>query len=238
MDYISFQGKWLPDEEKASHPNQENIVVGWRYFCAPEIFPLTSKRQPLPDRPRQPKIFWNIPNLRNNIYFVSTMAEDYIETIRKQCQQHTNDAKVYRKVFQIRAGRLSMVVGFIKFTGLIVPLSLGAITISFGFKYSGYEKVVLWAAVLTLIQFLLSVSVDIFGWGDKLAYYREAAKDLDYLANDFNQLAIKGHTDGGIYNHMFEMLRAKYQARRAMNLNYDVGKNELRNAERQLAYEY
>ncbi len=162
------------------------------------------------------------------------MADDFISKIQQLSNEKSSDARVYYEVFRIRANCLSWRLKAIKLSGILVPLSFGAVAIGFGVNWNHIEAVLFICAILTSVQFIASIIVDNLGWADDLAYSYEAMKELGTLADEFTQLSAKGHDNGGVYNHMYEMIRMRYDARLGMNVKYNISREEIDKAKESL----
>jgi mobilome CxxCx(11)CxxC protein len=98
-------------------------------------------------------------------------------------------------IFEMRAASARSKLTILQFMGVISPLLVGSVIISFGlsFKYIGYLFTL--TGTISTLQLIFSVWALVSKWDDRLAYSLESSSTKYKIANHFESLAKDNGTD-------------------------------------------
>nr|WP_240947781.1 mobilome CxxCx(11)CxxC protein [Planosporangium mesophilum] len=154
----------------------------------------------------------------------SASAED---SLRQECWTNAIHAYGTSYVFQQRQRRLKRAQLWITYSGIIIPLLMGAILLSFGLKLPGLSIMIAGASVLLIGQLALSTWSALAGWTDQLAYANESVVSNESLSRRFADLG-RTPPKGTRFRTEFDLLRTEDSARRDQDLRQHLTEKELR----------
>ena len=112
-----------------------------------------------------------------------------IDEIRGSCWDKAVHTYATGHIFEDRARSLGRKTRSLEFLGLVVPVAMGGIVISFGTNFR-YESITLAVAgILGTIQLIASVWALVASWRDNYAYAHESMNSNYRLAENFEELA-------------------------------------------------
>ena len=148
-----------------------------------------------------------------------------IDNIRKEC--HENKFHSYGKsyVYGARVNKYERRLRIINFIGLVIPLSFGGYSLSFGTN-SINEYVVFIGGTVLLVQLIFSAFALVFKWDDELAYSLEATRDHNLLSQDFKTLGQFAKDDVAELTKQYNILNEKLKSRKEQDIKHDLSDKE------------
>jgi mobilome CxxCx(11)CxxC protein len=116
----------------------------------------------------------------------------------------------------------------LSFAGIAFPLLVGGVALAFGLKARSLPYILSIAAVVGVVQLLVSALSITYGWADRLAYASESAADNFALATKFRELGSLGPAPPENMDVRFVEVRAQDDARRLSDARQGVSEKELR----------
>ena len=147
-----------------------------------------------------------------------------IDNIRKTCWEKAYHAYATSYIFEQRANLYGRRLKFLTFLGIVVPLAIGTIYLSFGPSIPGWLLTI--AGILGLVQIIGSALSLSFKWDDYFAYAKESITVNRQQSNEYRNLAQSSDTDN--LNIRFQILEASSQARDALDDQQGVTDEERR----------
>lgn len=115
------------------------------------------------------------------------------DELRAHCRKKAFFAFGTSQIFQRRAQRLLRLRNWITYLGIVVPILVGAIALSFGTAYMKYVLVP--AGVVGIVQLALSVWSLVARWDERHMYAVSAARAQTRLFNAWDALAARPPAD-------------------------------------------
>lgn len=125
-------------------------------------------------------------------------------------------------IFDKKSKRHSKYTNMLKVFGIIVPITVGATALGYGFNSSMLKGSIALAAPLTIIQLIFSVFAVVHKWDDELAYSFEASQDLSLLSDSFKKLASLPPDNFEKLDKKFEILNTRLKARTQQNSKHNI----------------
>lgn len=105
---------------------------------------------------------------------------------RMFCEEKLFQACGTLAIFELRVYRLSRFRDVITFFGILVPICVGSLMLSFGTDL--YKSLAYIAGIFTLIQLIFSVWSVVAKWDDRYTYAVDAVSNLTKIFCDWNDL--------------------------------------------------
>ena len=150
------------------------------------------------------------------------------DAIRQECWNQALRCFGTAFIFEQRANQLRRNLRLLTFLGIVVPVSIGSIILSFGANISVLPLLLVIAGILSTIQLITSVWSLTAKWDDALAYATKsnsANKNLSLRYRDFGQSPPQ---DPGMLDLQFQLLQAEYQRQSIEDENQGVTEKEKR----------
>ncbi|WP_405955583.1 mobilome CxxCx(11)CxxC protein [Streptomyces phaeochromogenes] len=147
--------------------------------------------------------------------------------LRSTCWDKALSAYGTHYIFQRRAKNLKQRIDVLNYIGVVVPLLVGGLVISFGrFELLGVAIVI--AGVVGLAQISVNLWSLIKNWSDEYAYAVASAAANESLAVKYSSLA--GNPPGLIadFRREFDRILVDDEARRARDIEKHLTEKELR----------
>jgi mobilome CxxCx(11)CxxC protein len=154
-------------------------------------------------------------------------TNDTVDTIRSECWEQAlynyGTAHIFEQRTQIYGRRLKALT----FLGIIVPVIIGGVVLSFGIENEDfYSKLLFAAGVFSVIQLMGSVWSLSYGWQDKYSDAKESITANHKLSNEYQKLAKNPHIPN--FELRFEVLQAQNQSRRDSDYKQEITEEEKR----------
>ena len=134
----------------------------------------------------------------------------------------------YSYIFTKRIKWYLRYINALKFFGIIVPLTVGALAIGYEFKHDILVISIAIAIPVTILQLILSTLSIVYKWDDELAYAFEANQDYNHLYDDYTKLYKFPPSSMTELEKQFEVLNAKRKNRETQDSKHDLTDKELR----------
>jgi len=128
-------------------------------------------------------------------------------------------------IFSRRAKRLAAWLRRLAFVSLVGPLTVGALATGFGLQWWGLSIALVVAAIVGVIQAIVSLWALTANWEDSLKYAYESQSDNNRLSREFQELAEAQPNDFEIRR---QVLNAQYNAREQSDNNQHITEPEKR----------
>jgi len=126
-------------------------------------------------------------------------------------------------LFEKRSARYSRLINLLKVFGIIVPASIGAVALSYG--YSTLKPFITIAIPITIVQFIFSVLAIVFKWDDELSYSFEAYQAHVSLYTKYVSLIANVNSNSTVD---FNLLEVEYIQRTNQDSKHSITEWELR----------
>ena len=143
------------------------------------------------------------------------------EHLRSDCWNRALYAFGTAYLFERRAKRFGDRLRWVTFLGILVPLLVGGVILSFGTQVLPFMLIP--AGAFSVVQLVLSAWALVAKWDDSLAYARESTADNYQLASEFEQLA---RTNPPEIAAKAELLRVREKNRTDADLRQDLSNAE------------
>jgi mobilome CxxCx(11)CxxC protein len=110
------------------------------------------------------------------------------DELRKQSWDKALYAFATGRIFEKRANKQRQKLQVLTFLGILAPLLLGAIVLSFGNNTKLVDSLIIPASILGIIQLIGSVWALVAKWNDEYAYSLESVADNYAISNRFKGL--------------------------------------------------
>ena len=134
----------------------------------------------------------------------------------------------YSYIFTKRIKWYLRYINALKFFGIIVPLTVGALAIGYEFKHDILVVAISIAIPATILQLILSTLSIVYKWDDELAYAFEANQDYNHLYDDYTKLYKFSPSNIIELEKLFEVLNTKHKSREVQDSKHDISDKERR----------
>ena len=114
--------------------------------------------------------------------------ENQYEKLRFKCHSLAFDCFGYSYIFQKRSESLKKIVTLIKALGILVPSTVGATALGYGYNNQILKNIIIVAIPVSIVQFVISIIAMTYKWDERLSYCYEAIYSYDSLYQRFDQL--------------------------------------------------
>lgn len=169
--------------------------------------------------------------------FVLTTANVDRDGLRRECWLGALHAFGTSHVFQRRARRLNLKLRLLTYTGIALPLTVGATAVSFGFDLAVLPAMLAIVSSLLVVQLLVSVWAVVAHWVEAHTYANESAIANDELARRYEALARTPPTDAELRSE-FDLLNVDNRNRTQQDMRRDITEREKRRGMRAALRQY
>lgn len=138
------------------------------------------------------------------------------------------------RIFEKRAKRLQTLRTWITFMGIVTPLVVGAAALAFGTESEVLSVFISAAAIVGLVQLVLSTWSIVARWDERYEYAVESIRDNTKIYNDFKRLSAEGVPDD---DARVKIALEAYQRREFSDISRNITDKEKRFAARE-SYKY
>ena len=154
--------------------------------------------------------------------------EDTKNKLRQECWDNALHTFGFEYIFNKRALRYSKYVNSLKVLGIIVPVTVGATAIGYGYESIFLKWVITLAIPFTIIQLIISVIAVVNKWDDELAYSYEASVDHSTLSSEFRTLGNRPPEDYEELKRLYDLILTRYNNRQDQDNKHNIKEWELR----------
>lgn len=147
---------------------------------------------------------------------------------RRNCHESALRCFGTAYIFECRAAPLRVALKLLAFSSLVGPLSIGALVIAVGSTAKLIPWAITAAAILSVIQIILSLWSFVSHWQENLSYYLESKADNYNLADRFCSLGNNTVYSDNKWRTEFSVLEAHGGNRTQLDLRHDVTDEEKR----------
>lgn len=134
----------------------------------------------------------------------------------------------YSYIFNRRIKWYLRYINALKFFGIVVPVTIGALAIGYKFVNDILVISIAIAIPATILQLILSTLSIVYKWDDELAYAFETNIDYNHLYDDYTNLYKFSPSDINELEKRFEVLNAKNKNRETHDSKHNITEKELR----------
>lgn len=152
-----------------------------------------------------------------------------IEQIKKDCWGHRFHTYGTSKLFERKAKYLQKGRTWITFLGVVVPLIVGSVVLSFG---TASEILKYAAGVVITIQLVLSIWSIVSRWDEKYEYAMSSVAENTRLYNDWDSYDKRGISDSKESEDKFHEILSRTQKQETNDIRQNVSDKDNRFANR------
>lgn len=156
-----------------------------------------------------------------------------VDLLVKDCREKAYYAFGTSKIFERRRRRLESGRNWITYLGIVVPLLVGSLGLSFGKEWAPVLAVP--AGIAITIQLVLSLWSVVYKWDDKYSYSIRAMQEQTKLFNAWDGLAKQPPADLG---QRIKDLAAEDQRQETNDMAQNISEKEKRFGMRKTLYQY
>ena len=150
------------------------------------------------------------------------------DRICSECWDRATYAYGTGTIFLRRSRRYRNKLRLLSFVGIVVPLIVGGLVMSFGTTASHLPYVLLAAGAMGVLQLVLSAWSIVYSWADALEYALTSTSTNFELAEGFKELGRSAPDPPTDLGARFAVLRARDEDRRSLDTGKSVSQKELR----------
>lgn len=167
------------------------------------------------------------------------MANDNVgaDSMRQDCWTSALHAHGTSHIFQRRARRLGLKLRLLTYTGIALPLVVGATALSFSLEIVILPTMMTVVATLLILQLLTSTWAVAAHWVDRHIYANESATANDELARRYAALA-KSPPLGADFKTEYDLITADNRNRNQQDMKQGVTAKEKREGMRAALRQY
>lgn len=154
--------------------------------------------------------------------------QDIIDKIKLESSDKSFHAYGYSYIFTKRIKWYLRYINAIKFLGIIVPLTVGALAIGYNFEHDILIISIAIAIPITIIQLIISTLSIVYNWDEELAYAFEANQDYNNLYDEFIKIFKFPPANFHELEKHFEILNTKQKNREQQDSKHNITDKELR----------
>ena len=154
--------------------------------------------------------------------------QNKIDKIKLESSDKSFHTYGYSYIFTKRIKWYLKYINAIKFLGIFVPLTVGALAIGYNFEHGILVISVALAIPITIIQLIISTLSIVYKWDDELAYAFEANQDYNNLYDEFIKIFKFPSSNFHELEKLFEILNTKQKNREQQDSKHNITDKELR----------
>lgn len=149
------------------------------------------------------------------------------DVLRQECWKNAIYAFGTSHIFQRRLRRIRKRLQWLTYSGIVLPLLIGAVVLSFGVDLPGLPVLIAIAALLLIAQLAVSAWSIVAGWVDQLAHASDSAITNERLSRQYAELG-RNPPSGGQFRVAYDLVRADDQNQRQLDLRQHLSDKEER----------
>lgn len=151
-------------------------------------------------------------------------------TTAKDCRDKEFHAYGTTRIFERRAGRLRSLRTWITFLGIVAPVLVGGLVLTFGVAEKSLPYFITVAGLVGLVQLVLSTWAIVARWDEQYEYSIESSRHNTDLYNKFKALADKNPPD---MSDKFDKVQKENEDREFKDIAQNITDKEKRYANRE-----
>jgi len=151
-----------------------------------------------------------------------------IEKIKLDSSDKSFHTFGYSHIFEKRIKWYLKYINALKFFGIIVPLTIGAIALGYGANNDILIYALFIGTPIIILQLIISTLSIVYKWDDELTYSFEATSDYNILYDEFRKLFNFPTQSSSELENKFEVLNTKLNSREQQNSKHKITEKELR----------
>lgn len=159
----------------------------------------------------------------------SERPQDAIVAQRSDCWNRAINAFGTGEIFRRRSQKYTKRIQLLTFLGIVVPILVGAVVLSFGTNFTYLGEVLAFAGIISIIQLVVSAWALVANWTENLQYSLESSTDNFALSLKFKDLGQNPPTD---FATRVAVLQTKDESRQDMDNKRNISNEELRRGHR------
>ncbi len=165
-------------------------------------------------------------------------SKEYLASLRQDCWNQALHAFGTAYIFERRAKKIGSKLKILTFLGIAVPLSVGALVLSWGADSKAIPYITFLAGILGFVQLILSVWAIVAKWQDNYTYSQESTSSNYRLANKYELLAKYQSDDEKEQRINFDLLATESSARDDLDIKQGISEKEKRRGMRAALRKY
>ncbi|MFZ3505952.1 mobilome CxxCx(11)CxxC protein [Vibrio harveyi] len=158
-----------------------------------------------------------------------------VEDIHETCREKEFHAYGTARLFEARAKKIKDRRTIINFLGIINPILLGCVVVTFGVNASWLPVLFIVAGVISAIQLAFSIWAMVARWDEVYDFSVNSIKENTELTNTFKELQ---KTKSGDLENLYKSTMEKNQRRETSDLTQSIDAKEKRFANREALRHY
>lgn len=151
------------------------------------------------------------------------------EQLAKECWDRSIYAYGTMTIFRKRSAKLNRWLRGLSLAGIIFPLLIGSVVLSFGTKIDWLEKLLIpLVATFGIAQLIFSVISIVYAWSDEMQFCLDSAAENHDLSIKFKELGALAANPPGDYETRVNILKATDHARQNADMKKNLSEKELR----------
>lgn len=155
-----------------------------------------------------------------------------IEQIKKDCWGYVFYSYGTIRIFERRAKRFQIGRIWITFLGIVVPVVVGSIVMSFGTDSNSLKYFIFVAGVVTMIQLILSTWSIVSRWDEKYEYAMNSVAENTRLYNDWENYRKRKISNTNESEEIFNEILSRTEKQEFNDIKQNVSDKEKRFANR------
>lgn len=158
----------------------------------------------------------------------NTLKQDRTSVIRKECWDRTFHSFGTAYIFEKRTKKLRKRLQFLTFLGIVVPVTVGSLIISFGVDFKNINLIIILAGILGSIQLVITLWSLVAGWNDSLAFAKESTSVNYELSNKYRSLGKNPPSKLSEFTLKYEIFNTEYRYRNQQDNQQGITDKEKR----------
>lgn len=151
------------------------------------------------------------------------------EQLATECWNRSIHAYGTMAIFQKRSAKLNRWLRGLSLAGIVFPLLIGGVVLSFGTKIEWLEKLLIpLVATLGIAQLIFSGISIVYAWSDELQFCLDSAAENHDLSIKFKELGALAANPPADYEARVNILKATDNARQNADMKKNLSDKELR----------
>ena len=156
--------------------------------------------------------------------------QEIIDMIEKECRDKEFYAYGTARIFERRAARFRKLRTWITFLGIVAPLLVGGLVLTFGVAEKSLPYFITAAGIVGLVQLVLSTWAIVARWDEQYEYSIESFRHNTDLYNKFKNVA---NTTPPDISEKYNKLRTENETREFKDISQNITDKEKRFAYRE-----
>ena len=131
-------------------------------------------------------------------------------------------------IFEKRASKLRKRLMGLTFLGIVVPITIGSVVVSFGIKFPFFNVLITVGSILLIIQLICSILSLVAKWDDEFAYSSESVSSDYSLFKRFKELGDNPPQDISEFKIKVELLSLENKIRTDSDYKHNISEKEKR----------